>query len=244
VPFTGSHPAAVLPFLRSALPPSALVIGSMAPDFPYYFPRSPRWRTHTARGVLGVDLLLGAAGWALWHGLLAEPALEAAPAPVRGRLRGRVRTGLAARAGDPAAVGRALLGLAIGSATHVLWDEFTHEGRRSVERIPALRGTWLGRPGWTWAQDAGGVVGAAALFRWTAQWWRRTPAAPAAPGTPWAWAVVGLAGLVGAGRGAAGQSVRRRALEAGAFRGGASATAAAVVLAVGHRVQHATDPAR
>jgi hypothetical protein len=34
VPFTGSHPAAVLPFLRWSMPASALVIGSMAPDFP------------------------------------------------------------------------------------------------------------------------------------------------------------------------------------------------------------------
>jgi hypothetical protein len=244
MPFTGSHPAAVLPFLRSALPPSALVIGSMAPDFPYYLPRTPGWRTHTARGVLGVDLLLGAAGWALWHGVLAEPAVAAAPAAVRTRLRGRVRTGLAPRATDPATVARAAVGLVVGSATHVLWDEFTHEGRRSVERIPALHRSWLGRPGYTWAQDAGGAAGAALLLRWAVRWWRSTPESRPAepPGAPWAWTLLALTGLAGAGRAAAAQTGTRRALEAGAFRGGASATAVAVLLALGRTVRNAHRP--
>ncbi|MDQ7908342.1 DUF4184 family protein [Phytohabitans sp. ZYX-F-186] len=38
MPFTGSHPAAVLPLVRWGLPPAALVIGSMVPDLPYYLP--------------------------------------------------------------------------------------------------------------------------------------------------------------------------------------------------------------
>lgn len=38
MPFTGSHPAAVLPLLRWGLIPSALVIGSMSPDLGYFLP--------------------------------------------------------------------------------------------------------------------------------------------------------------------------------------------------------------
>ena len=38
MPFTASHPAAILPFLRTPLPASALVAGSIAPDLPYYVP--------------------------------------------------------------------------------------------------------------------------------------------------------------------------------------------------------------
>ena len=38
MPFTGSHPAAVLPLLRTPLPASALVAGSVAPDIPFYLP--------------------------------------------------------------------------------------------------------------------------------------------------------------------------------------------------------------
>ena len=75
MPFTGSHPAAVLPFLRSGLPPSALVIGSMAPDFPYYFqiatvfnpfPSSleqpPDWRTLVLSLWAGL-MLVANMGW-------------------------------------------------------------------------------------------------------------------------------------------------------------------------------------
>lgn len=48
MPFTGSHPAAVLPFLRTPLPASALVVGSIAPDVPFSLPVTPPWETHTA----------------------------------------------------------------------------------------------------------------------------------------------------------------------------------------------------
>ena len=59
MPFTPSHAAAVLPFLRTPLPASALVIGSVAPDLPYYLPVDLPWDTHTASAVVTVDLLLG-----------------------------------------------------------------------------------------------------------------------------------------------------------------------------------------
>ena len=36
MPLTIAHPAAVLPFRHSRLPISALVIGSLAPDFEYF----------------------------------------------------------------------------------------------------------------------------------------------------------------------------------------------------------------
>ncbi len=52
MPFTPSHAAAVLPFLRTPLPASALVIGSIAPDLPFHLPVDFPWRTHTAQAVV------------------------------------------------------------------------------------------------------------------------------------------------------------------------------------------------
>ena len=43
MPFTGSHPAVVLPLLRIGMPASALVIGSLTPDLPYYLPTPFTW---------------------------------------------------------------------------------------------------------------------------------------------------------------------------------------------------------
>ncbi|WP_205730092.1 DUF4184 family protein [Blastococcus sp. TF02-8] len=60
MPFTGSHPAAVLPFLRTPLPASGLVAGSLAPD---PSPRAAGFAAATAGGgaAAGVALLLAPA---------------------------------------------------------------------------------------------------------------------------------------------------------------------------------------
>lgn len=250
MPFTGSHPAAVLPFVRTALPASALVIGSMAPDIPYYLPWRTDWPTHTAAGVVGVDLVLGAAAWTAWHGLLAAPALAAAPSGIRARLAGRVRPGLASRLRSARAVAPAVAALVLGSATHVLWDAFTHADGWGTERVPALAAVWHGRPGYTWAQDASSLIGGAVLVAWLARWWRRTPPEPqpdaedGAVGTPWAWAVVAGAGLLGAVTAVRPQEDLHSTAVAAAFQGGTAATAAALALALGWHARKATDPVR
>ena len=51
MPFTGSHPAAVLPLMRWGLMPSALVIGSMVPDLPYFLPVPDLGNTHSLIGL-------------------------------------------------------------------------------------------------------------------------------------------------------------------------------------------------
>ncbi|BCB90800.1 DUF4184 family protein [Phytohabitans suffuscus] len=87
MPFTASHAAAVLPLARRGLPPSALVIGSMVPDLPYYLPTpTDGAATHSLAGVAGADLLYGLALFAVWHALLAPFALAIAPAALRDRL--------------------------------------------------------------------------------------------------------------------------------------------------------------
>src|SRR3954451_20463794 len=174
MPFTGSHPAAVIPLVGTPLPASALVIGSMAPDFPYYLPlTTDSWPTHTASGVVGLDLLLGTLGWLLWHAVLSPPALAYAPAAVRGRL-GRVPAGIGGRLA-PSTLVLTVVGLVVGSATHVGWDEFTHKGRFGPDHIHALARDWGPMAGWHWAQYASGVFGASVICWSLATRWRRTP---------------------------------------------------------------------
>jgi Domain of unknown function (DUF4184) len=83
VPFTLSHPAAVLP-LRTwtpALPFTALVIGSMTPDAEYYLPFEPfpRRMTHAFVGVPTVDLVLGLATLVTVQLILAAPLAALLP---------------------------------------------------------------------------------------------------------------------------------------------------------------------
>jgi hypothetical protein len=233
VPFTGSHPAAVLPFLRAPLPASALVIGSMAPDLPFYLPLPQTYATHTWLAVVTTDLLLGGLAWALWHGLLAAPGLATAPAPLRARLEGRVRLGLAGRLAT-ARQGILLVGaLVLGATTHVLWDEFTHARRWGTEHLPALAETWGPMPGYRWIQYVSSLVGGAVLLVWLVRWWRRTPPAPVERPPRWVWPVLLAVGTAFGGAGAGSAASLDDAVFPGARWAGGAVLVAGVLLAVG-----------
>ncbi|MCM0673180.1 DUF4184 family protein [Micromonospora phytophila] len=175
MPFTGSHVAAVLPLTRSAwLVPSALVIGSMVPDLPYYVPLPVEATlTHSLAGVLGVDVVLGLVAVALWHGLLARFLIAISPVRLRDRLPPPAR-----RRSRPAVrVAMVVVSLVVGAATHVVWDSFTHDGMWGTAHIGWLAESHLGTAGYRWAQRVSGVVGAAAVVVWLVRWWRaRSPA--------------------------------------------------------------------
>ena len=239
MPFTPSHAAAVLPFLRSPLPASALVIGSLTPDLPFYLPVEFPWATHTALAVVTTDLLLGIAAWAVWHGLLAEPALAAAPLSLRGRIPGPA-PGLGARLASASRVGWTLVALAVGAATHVAWDVFTHPRRWGPEHIPLLAQNWGPLPGYRWLQYGTSVVGGAVLLVWFLHWWRRTPSRPGGhrPGVRWAWLLLAAVGVVVGARAAFPAPDPGAAIFAGATWGGGAALGVAVVLAAAWHVRH------
>jgi hypothetical protein len=235
VPFTGSHPAAVLPFLRTPLPASALVIGSLAPDLPFYLPLPQWYATHTWLAGVPTDLLLGLLAWALWHGLLVGPALATAPAALRGRLAGRVAPGLAGRIASVRQVVLLVAALLLGTATHLAWDEFTHARRWGAEHVDALAASWGPLPGYRWLQYASSVAGLAVLLVWLVRWWRRTPAVPtrAAPAARWLWPLLAVLGLVaGAVAGLAAGNLDDAVFPAAQWAGG-TVLLAAVLLAVG-----------
>jgi hypothetical protein len=172
VPFTGSHPAAVLPFLRWGLPPSALVAGSIAPDLPYYAPGiADADRTHALLGAVSVDVVLGLAVFVLWHGVWGPVLVASAPWALRRRLP--APAGLRGHLGQWYRAGLVLAALTIGAITHVVWDSFTHEQLVVPRHIGWLRVQYGPLPGYAWAQHLSGLVGAGLLVGWCVRWWRR-----------------------------------------------------------------------
>ncbi|MBE1530235.1 DUF4184 family protein [Actinomadura algeriensis] len=166
MPFTLSHPAAVLPLARGPLVPSALVIGSMAPDIPYFFfAMGLRGTTHQAHGVVTVDLLIGLAAFAVWHLLWKRPLAALAPSPIRGRLP----------VDAPVRWGWAVPSVAIGAATHVFWDAFTHLNWSFAGELPWLTGSFAGMKVYVWLQYVSGVAGLAIVLLWLARWVRTAP---------------------------------------------------------------------
>ncbi|PRH76775.1 hypothetical protein C6N75_23830, partial [Streptomyces solincola] len=176
MPFTLSHAAAVLPGLRRTgrargpLVASALVMGSFAPDMTYFAaslaPDAMFFGTvtHSLAGVFTVDVLITTALVAAWL-LVREPLLALLPDRVRPPARALVR-GLPWRERRPAALACWFwVSAAVGSATHVGWDLFTHADRWGTRLLPALDGTVAGVPLYTILQY-GSSAAALVLLGW------------------------------------------------------------------------------
>jgi hypothetical protein len=176
MPFTISHPAAVLLLTRSGLVPSALVIGSVVPDVLNYvpIPRSSAvtlsLEAHSAAGVFGLDLALGLVVFLLWQILVAPLAVAAAPAAVRVRLAPGLPVPWRAQLAGPRAILLVVVSIYSGAATHVLWDEFTHPNRFGEQNVSWLATAHGSMMGYQWAQYASSVIGAGLIAAWVWRW--------------------------------------------------------------------------
>ena len=192
MPFTLSHPAAVLPLLPGggrwavAGVGSALAIGSMTPDLPYYVGMDAlRPSTHTLASVVWFAVPAGLVAWLALQHLLKAPGLFLLPRAFAARI-------------DPAPARlhpvAVPLALALGALTHVVWDTITHETGFALRGVPGLE-TLAGDAAdvrlWTYGvlQYGSTLGGALVLALWTRAWLRRTPAGrrPASPGLPPGW---------------------------------------------------------
>ncbi|ASU36675.1 DUF4184 family protein [Mucilaginibacter xinganensis] len=138
MPFTFSHPAVVLPLGRLAkgLSLTGLVIGSMVPDFEYLIRMRMLSRySHTWQGFIWFDIPLAYILVILYEIFVKDKLITHLPAGINRRffsLRGFItyytlKYFLAI-----------LISVAIGAATHILWDGFTHPGGMFVKRFAYL----------------------------------------------------------------------------------------------------------
>jgi hypothetical protein len=144
VPFTVSHAAAVLPLhglSKHKLPLSALMIGSMAPDFGYFFSHdASRALTHSFSGLFIFALPAGLAVWLFYVAVLEKATITL--------LSDRWHTRFAhTDALSAPLIARACVALVLGAVTHLLWDSFTHRGTFVTDAFPVLTGP---TPGFSW----------------------------------------------------------------------------------------------
>jgi hypothetical protein len=194
-------PAARFPWLRDPLVMSALLIGTMSPDIPYYIPYDIWWSWgHSWQGLLVMDVPVTLALVALFWLVLAAPLRALAPDPVRARLPRKVLA--AHRATWPRTVALLIIGAAIGAATHIVWDGFTHEGRFGVMAVPALQHPDVLGPlaAYRVLQYASSAIGLALLAWSIVRWYRSTPpSAAVGRGLGWRWQLATVTGVVAAG---------------------------------------------
>jgi hypothetical protein len=144
MPFTFSHPAAVLPIhsrLKRWIPLSALVIGSLVPDAAYYLPLPEYFRlsSHTLLGTFSSSLPVGILLWLIFY-WLAAPAAFLLPSPHREALGPQLTRRLTS---VPQALS-VVSGIMLGAWSHVLWDSFTHERGWIVRHAPLLQRALFG----------------------------------------------------------------------------------------------------
>jgi hypothetical protein len=196
VPFTPSHAVVALPFLRTPLVPAAVAIGAMTPDLPlfvrvivppYAVTHDLRWMPLTM--ALALALLL------IWRCVFRPAMRELAPAWLAARLSAGWdagwRSAITETFSHPRGVPLLLASLAIGVASHIVWDLFTHEGRWGVSAIAALGAYWGPLPGFRWLQHGSGAAGLALLAFWAGRWLTRHAPRPLERRLPrpvrWAW---------------------------------------------------------
>src|SRR5581483_4447682 len=126
MPFTLSHAAAALPLRRLKLVTSALVIGTLAPDFEYFLRLSPDdGYGHTLQGTFVLTLPLAIVTLALFHAFVKVPLAGLFPDNVERRLINHINE---FRFAGGARFALIVVSILTGIATHLAWDSFTHSG--------------------------------------------------------------------------------------------------------------------
>lgn len=166
MPFTLAHPAAALPIRRwlgERVVPSALVIGTMVPDLPYFILLGwPHERTHTLLSLLWWSLPAGWGFFLLYRKLLRAPLAYLIPEPLRARM---------SPTPAPSPPGAVTLSLLLGALSHLLWDALTHES-------PMFFGTASRNMIFGLLQHGSSVLGIGVLLWWMRRLVRRESPLP------------------------------------------------------------------
>lgn len=138
MPFTFSHPAAVLPLRylpKKWFSLTGLVIGSMVPDFEYFIRmKVESIYSHTWPGLFWFDLPLALALMLIYNALIKNRLIDHLPIFLNRRFSDFKNT---SKVHSKYLV--IIISILIGAASHILWDDFTHPTGYFVLHTPILK---------------------------------------------------------------------------------------------------------
>jgi len=142
MPFTPAHPAIVLPLLKkrgfSAL---GLVVGSMAPDFEYFFKMKVNSvHSHTLAGLFYFDLPVAFLLAWIFVKVVKTNLLTNLPPFLQRRLHPMVELHVSTVFGRWFVFACSAL---LGSMSHLLWDGFTHNNTFFVKNLSFYHGAYV-----------------------------------------------------------------------------------------------------
>jgi hypothetical protein len=138
MPFTLSHSAAVLPILRSKyFSATGLIIGTMAPDFEYFFRMNVQGiYGHTWLGILYFDIPVAFFLAFLFHLVVKRNLIDQLPVFFQARFQEIRNSDFTKYIKTHKLI--FVVSVVIGTATHIIWDGFTHEHQYFVKALPEI----------------------------------------------------------------------------------------------------------
>ncbi len=141
MPFTFSHPAIILPVTylpKKFYSLSALIMGSITPDFEYFMRMKDYSKfSHTWAGLFWFDVPLGLILLFIFHNVVRDILIGFLPFSLNIRFSSFSKFNWNKYFGNNIIV--VLISLVVGIASHLFWDSFTHNGAYFAEAIPILK---------------------------------------------------------------------------------------------------------
>src|SRR5688572_11820702 len=138
MPFTAAHPAIILPFIRSRyFSATGLIIGSMSPDFEYFFKMSvDSIYSHSRAGLFYFDLPVTIILSIVFHQLVKTNLIQNLPLFFQKRCQETLQFRFLEYLKSKWWI--FLYSSLIGAASHLFWDSFTHNGRFITRQLSSV----------------------------------------------------------------------------------------------------------
>ena len=171
VPLTPAHAAMAWPLsvILRRVPMTALVIGTLSPDFEYLLRLAPRGEFgHSIAGVVFFCVPVSLTVWALFEKYARAALARMLPSTIGEALAG---AGYQRSGSREAEFALAAVGTVVGALSHLAWDSFTHASGWAVLRIQALAepihvGSFPGLPVYKLLQHGSTVGGLLVVVLW------------------------------------------------------------------------------
>nr|WP_315170888.1 DUF4184 family protein [uncultured Flavobacterium sp.] len=164
MPFTFSHPAIVLPFIKSSrLSATGLIVGSMCPDFEYFIRMKVQSNiSHTLLGLFIFNIPISLLAALLFHQIIKKGLIENSPSFFSSRLDDLKKRDWMDYLRNNFII--VVLSIVIGAISHILWDGFTHQTGYFVTEFPFLLSKIYAIPLYKILQHLSSCIGMATLF--------------------------------------------------------------------------------
>jgi hypothetical protein len=164
MPFTFSHPAIILPLLEHRkISATALVVGSMSPDFEYFFRMKMQSEiSHSFLGILLIDFPLGFLVMCVFHGIIKNSLIDHLPSFFKARLQLLKNNNWFTYLKNNVLV--VCISFIIGALSHLFWDSMTHWDGYIVQRVAFLNAPILNISIYKLMQHLSSIVGLAIIL--------------------------------------------------------------------------------